>query len=133
VTAIFDASVIFPLLVEEENSEACQELVEGSPDRVHLDFTIIEVSNSLRSAVLRNRISSQRAAVAFQELKIICENPIQASDYLDEAFALALKINHSVNDCLYAIAARQNDATLVTCDAKFSAKLDPAIYRVLVL
>jgi predicted nucleic acid-binding protein len=46
------------------------------------------------------------------------------------AFALALEINHPVYDCLYAIAARENDATLITCDAKFAAKLDTAICSV---
>jgi predicted nucleic acid-binding protein len=133
VTIIPDASVIVPLLLNEVNSELCQKTIQQSPDRIHLDFTLIEVSNALRSGVARARISHERSLAAYEELQAICDSPIRASNYLEPAFALALKINHSVYDCLYAIAARENDATLVTCDAKFAAKLDPAIYRVQVL
>lgn len=63
----------------------------------------------------------------------LVSNPIGASQYLNDAFTLALQINQSVYDCLYAIAARENKATLVTCDAKFAAKLDPAVYKVQVI
>jgi predicted nucleic acid-binding protein len=130
VTIILDASLIVPLLIDDDNSLECQELVRQSPNRIHLDFTLIEVANSLRSAVARGRISTERSIAAYQELVAICDNPIKASDHLAAAFTLALAINHSVYDCLYAIAARENKATLLTCDAKFAAKLDPAVYSV---
>jgi predicted nucleic acid-binding protein len=133
VTIIPDASLIVPLLIDEDNSLECQELMRQSPHRIHLDFTLVEVSNSLRNAVVRNRISGQRAAAAFKELKVICDNPINASQYLESAYALALAINHPIYDCLYAVAARENKATLITCDAKFAAKLDPQIFKVHVL
>jgi predicted nucleic acid-binding protein len=133
VTIIPDASVIVPLLLNEENSTICQEIIEGSLKRIHLDFTLIEVSNSLRSAVARGRISLHRSKTAFDELNMICDHPIRSSVYLENALSLALQINHSVYDCLYAIAARANNATLVTCDAKFAAKLDNAIYSVKVV
>lgn len=133
MTLIPDASVIVPLLLNEENSTICQEIIEGSLNRIHLDFTLIEVSNSLRSAVARGRISLQRSRAAFDELNIICDHPIQSSIYLEGALALALEINHSVYNCLYAIAARENGVTLVTCDAKFAAKLDRAKFAVQVV
>jgi predicted nucleic acid-binding protein len=125
-----DASVIVPLLINEENSQICQEMIQGSADRLHLDFTLIEVANTLRSSVARGRISQERSEAAYKELIAICDNPIQAYVYLENALVLALQINHPVYDCLYAIAARENSATLVTCDAKFAAKLDTAIYSV---
>jgi predicted nucleic acid-binding protein len=133
VTIIPDASVIVPVLLNEVNSVLCQKTIQQSPDRIHLDFTLIEVSNALRSGVARARISKERSLAAYEELQAICENPIRANDYLERAFTLALQINHSVYDCLYAIAARENDATLVTCDAKFAAKLDPQTFKVQVL
>jgi predicted nucleic acid-binding protein len=133
VTIIPDASIIVPLLINEDNSQTCQGIIQQTADRIHLDFTLIEVTNSLRSSVARGRISLERSKAAFKELIAICDNPIQASDYLEAALVLALEINHSVYDCLYAIAARKNDATLVTCDTKFAAKLDPAIYSVQVV
>lgn len=130
MTIIPDTSVIVPLLLNEENSTICQDIIEGSLNRIHLDFTLIEVSNSLQSAVARGRISAQRSKAAFDELNMVCGQPIQSSTYLESALALALEINHSVYDCLYAIAARENIATLVTCDAKFAAKLEREKYAV---
>jgi predicted nucleic acid-binding protein len=130
VTIIPDASIIVPLLINEENSQICQEIIQGSADRLHLDFTLIEVANTLRSSVAPGRISRERSEAAYKELIAICDNPIQAYVYLEDALALALQIDHPVYDCLYAVAARENDATLVTCDATFAAKLDATVYSV---
>lgn len=128
-----DASVLVPIFIEEQNSEACQEALIDNVDRLFLDFTLIEVSNALRSAVLRQRLSAVRATSAQADLMSMAGRPIQASQYLDQALILALSINHSVYDCLYAIAAHDKDATLLTCDRRFADKLDSALYRVRVV
>jgi predicted nucleic acid-binding protein len=133
VVAVFDASAIFPLLVEEEKSVQAEAAFENSTASIILDFLHIELGNSLASSVRRQRITLEEAAALQGKLMTIVPATNHAAQFLDEAFTLALAINHPVYDCLYAVAARENKATLITCDAKFAGKLDPAIYRVQVL
>ena len=44
---------------------------------------------------------------------------------IDEAFALACQLNHSMTDCLYAVLARRLNLPLVTADGKLARKLAP--------
>jgi predicted nucleic acid-binding protein len=83
--------------------------------------------------VRRARINQGQAIEFLEEVLNLAKQIIPANSFLREAHALSLRINHPVYDCLYAIAARENGATLVTCDTKFTAKLDAAIYQVRVV
>jgi predicted nucleic acid-binding protein len=133
MVTVFDASVIFSLLLEEEKSPQAETAFENAADILILDFLHIEIGNSIASSVRRKRITLEQAARARSKALTLAPTTVAASQFLDDAFTLALAINHPVYDCLYAIAARENKGTLVTCDAKFAAKLDPATYDVLVL
>lgn len=126
---LLDNSVIFKLFVEEEKSEIVREIYAQNYELYYLDFTIIEAANSFASAARRNRISKQQASENFAMLKVIAQNILICANYLDDAFALALQIDHPTYDCLYAIAAKENDAVLVTADVKFAQKLDPKIFK----
>jgi predicted nucleic acid-binding protein len=130
VVVVLDASIVFPLLVKEDKSLLAQENYANSTKNLVLDFLHIEISNALASAIRQRRITAALATKAQIELAELLPITEAASQYLTAAFALALEINHPVYDCLYAIAARENDATLVTCDARFAAKLDTTIYNV---
>jgi predicted nucleic acid-binding protein len=133
VVVVLDASLVFPLLVEEDKSLLAQEIYANSVEHLVLDFLHIEVSNAIASAIRQRRITTSQASKAQIELVSLLPITATASQYLDAAFALALEINHPVYDCLYAIAARENDATLATCDVRFARKLDPELYRVQVV
>jgi predicted nucleic acid-binding protein len=133
VVVVLDASIVFPLLVEEDKSLLATEIYTNSTEYLVLDFLHIEVSNALASAIRQRRITAEHATNAQMELGVLLPITATASQYLNAAFALAQEINHSVYDCLYAVAAREIDATLVTCDVKFAAKLDPTKYRVQLL
>jgi predicted nucleic acid-binding protein len=133
MVTVFDASVIFSLLVEEEKSPQAEIAFENASDVLILDFLHIEIGNSLASSVRRKRITLEQAGKARSKALALAPPTVEASQFLDDAFALALAIHHPIYDCLYAVAARTNTASLVTCDAKFAAKLDPAIYSVQVL
>ncbi len=133
MVVIFDASIVFSMLIEEEKSELAASLYSNANEILVLDFLHIEISNALTSAVRQRRIITATASKAQMMLGSLLPITSYASTYLDAAFALALQINHPVYDCLYAVAARENSATLVTCDARFAAKLDTAIYKVQVV
>jgi predicted nucleic acid-binding protein len=133
MVAVVDASIFFPLLVNEDKSIVARRVLSETDDVIFLDFLLIEIANSLASSLRRRRFDTDYAIEAMAKAKKLITQPVSAAHYLDDAFTLALAINHPVYDCLYAITARENKGTLVTCDAKFAAKLDPATYGVLVL
>jgi predicted nucleic acid-binding protein len=127
---VLDASFVFPMLVEEEKSALALKARTSFSKLVVLDFLHIEISNALASAVRQRRITAEFATRAQVELGLLLPISAAASQYLTAAFTLALELNHPVYDCLYAVAAREKGATLVTCDRKFAAKLDPARFAV---
>jgi predicted nucleic acid-binding protein len=133
VVVVFDASIIFPLLVNEEKSLVAREIYAESQDVIFLDFLRLEIAIGLASSVRRRRFDQIYAKEAMEKLDKLILGATNSAPFVTAAFALALEINHPVYDCLYAIAARKNDATLVTCDTKFAAKLDPEIYSVRVI
>jgi predicted nucleic acid-binding protein len=130
---VVDASIVFPLLVDEDKSLAARRVFSETENIIFLDFLLIEIANGLASSLRRRRYDTNYAMKAMAKAGKLISNPERASKFLNAAFTLALEINHPIYDCLYAIAARENKATLVTCDAKFAAKLDPAVYSVQVL
>jgi predicted nucleic acid-binding protein len=132
MVAVVDASIVFPLLVEEDKSIVARRVLSETDDVIFLDFLLIEIANSLASSLRRRRFDMDYAIEAMAKAKKLITQPVSATHYLDEAFSLALAINHPIYDCLYAVAARANDASLLTCDAKFAAKLDSTTYKVLV-
>ena len=133
MVVVLDASFVFPLFVREEKTSQVQNLRTSITKVIALDFLHVEVANALTSAVRQKRVSAEFAAHALTSVVQLFPSNALSAHYLKTAFSLALKINHPVYDCLYAIAALTHDATLVTCDAKFAAKLDPAVYRVQVV
>jgi predicted nucleic acid-binding protein len=117
-------------LVNEEKSLVAREIYAKSHDVIFLDFLRVEIANGLASLVRRRRVDQTYATQAMEKLDRLILCATNSASFVTAAFALALEINHPVYDCRYAIAARENDVTLVTCDVKFAGKLDPQLYRV---
>jgi predicted nucleic acid-binding protein len=130
---VLDASIIFPLLVSEEKSIVAREIYAKSQDVIFLDFLRVEIANGLASSVRRRRFDQSYAAEAMEKLDRLIPRSTDSAQFVTAAFALALEINHPVYDCLYAVVASENNATLITCDAKFAAKLDRVKYSVQVI
>lgn len=125
-----DASLIFPTLVAEHNSEQCQKVLESAEERIFLDLCVLEVSNALWNAARQGRIDISRARSCQSRLLIMSANWVASLDYVGSALDLSLEINHPIYDCLYAAAAKEHGAILMTCDGRFARKLDGLSYRV---
>lgn len=122
---LIDNSVVFKLFIEEDKSDKARELFSQDHDFYFLDFTFLEAANSFASAVKRQRIGQRQAVENLENFKKLATQIIATFPYYSSALELALQLNHSVYDCLYAIAAKSKNATLVTCDEKFANKLVP--------
>lgn len=124
MSAVFDASVVVKWFVDDPLTEAAREARLSFRPAVAPSLMVVEVANALRRYVVRGEL---RPDAAQDDLAMI-EAVVEMSDHralVDEAFAMACRLNHSMTDCLYAVLARRLNLPLITADGKLARKLAP--------
>lgn len=122
MSAVFDASVVVKWLVDDPLSQLATEARLTFRPALAPDLVVVEVSNALRRYVVRGELEP---AAAQEDLSLL-PTVLDLQDHValvDEAFALACRLNHSMTDCLYAVLARRRNLPLVTADGKLARKL----------
>ena len=120
---VVNTSVAVKWLVEEENSEAADNILDGRHELHAPRLMVSEVGNTLwRKAKMGEIERSLAGALA----AAIPEMGVQWSD--DEAISadavrLAVALDRSVYDCVYLALANRIGATLVTADERFANAL----------
>ena len=120
---VVDASIAVKWLVEEENSEAADNILDGRHELHAPRLMVSEVGNTLwRKAKMGEIERSLAGALA----AAIPEMGVHWSD--DEAISadavrLAVALDRSVYDCVYLALANRIGATLVTADERFANAL----------
>lgn len=116
---VIDASYLLAFLLKENNFEV-NELIKQYKDRqIHLISSTLltfEVGNTLRTAVLRKRMSkphAQNILQAFLEFDIVEEK----ADYI-QTLQLALSKNLTFYDASYLFLTRKYKIPLLTLDTK---------------
>ena len=118
-----DASVAVKWLVEEENSEAADNILDGRHELHAPRLMVSEVGNTLWRKAKLGEIERSLAGVL---AAAIPEMGVHWSD--DEAISadavrLAVALDRSVYDCVYLALANRIGATLVTADERFADAL----------
>lgn len=121
---LLDASALVALVVEEESTPAVARLISPETSVVLLYLSLTETANALWAKVRRGVMAQQDAVAALARARLVADWIADDQEFLGEALDLAGQIGHPVYDCLYAAAARSLDASLLTCDRRFAAKLD---------
>lgn len=122
MSAVFDASVVVKWFVADPLTSAALKARQDYRPAVAPDLMLVEVANALRRYVVQGGLEP---AVAQDDLSMV-QATVELSDHaglVEEAFALACRLNHSMTDCLYAVMARRLNVPLVTADAKLTRKL----------
>ena len=116
-TFVVDASIVLAFLLQEKNDQANKILKKYRDEEIHLISPMLlkfEVGNSLRTAILRKRISQIKAEAlynAFLELDIVEEK----IDHI-KVLKLALSKKISFYDASYLYLALSNHIRLLTLD-----------------
>ncbi|MDZ4761420.1 MAG: type II toxin-antitoxin system VapC family toxin [Alphaproteobacteria bacterium] len=120
-SAVLDASVVVRWFTADSLSDAalgCRTRFVG----VAPDLLPIEVANALRLYCRTEKLDPSAVAAAVNglagQLTIVPSQPL-----LTTAFGLAVQLDHSVYDCLYAALALHEAIPLVTADRRFMKKL----------
>ncbi len=116
--AIVDASVALKWFVTEPGSDLAIALLQSQPLAAP-DFLLIELRAALWTRVRRNLSSLEDIRRAENEMAGIGIPLRPSSDFVRNAFDIALQLSHPIYDCLYLATALGINDLLVTADQRF--------------
>lgn len=120
---VVDASVAVKWLVEEEYSEAAEQILNGQHELHAPRLMASEVGNTLWRKARMGEIEREQAGAL---VAAVLEMAVQWADdeaICSDAVRLALALDRPVYDCVYLALAHRINATLITADARFANAL----------
>jgi predicted nucleic acid-binding protein len=127
-TLVIDSSVALKWIVEEVDSDIARRLMLSDHALACPEFALAEIANGLRCKERMAVLSPDAVIRAIDALPRFFAVLLSTQSLISDAMKLSQAIDHSVYDCLYAVASRALVAPLVTADAKFVAKLAPTLH-----
>lgn len=120
---VIDASVALKwyLLDEDQTAEADALAIDFFNGRINLLVPTLfdyEVTNTLKVAVVRNRISEPDAVAAISRFQILNLERHEFSLFQNEAFRLALRYQRSIYDAAYLALAKTHNLNFHTGDKR---------------
>lgn len=122
MSGVFDASVVVKWFVDDPLSEASSDARLAFRPAIAPSLITVEVANALRRYVVRGELDP---ATAREDISLI-PMAVELADhsrFVDEAFAMACRLNHSMTDCLYVVMAQRLNLPFITADKKLARKL----------
>jgi predicted nucleic acid-binding protein len=121
---VIDASVAAKWYFPEPGSRAATSVLDaaisGSRELVSPDLLTAEFTNVLRKKVRLNECRPDEARTILDLFATDRPRLVESEGLLTRALELALRLDHSVYDCLYVAAAVEHDARLVTADRRLA-------------
>lgn len=130
VPCVVDASVMIKLFLQEELSEAVQQIVDdlmlntaSSVALIVPDLFFVECANILRSKVRFNGYPPQTAIQAMRYLRELALSTTPTADLVEDALAIAFVYDISAYDAVYVALAAQRGLPLLTADTRLVQQL----------
>jgi predicted nucleic acid-binding protein len=126
---VVDASLAVQLVLAEPGSTKIEsyfaEGVDWNP-LIAPSILVSETAAAITKKLRRKEINEASARDAFQVWREILSRGlfelVPANDLIDDAFALSLRLNHALHDCLYIALAQSQDCALATRDGVMAQK-----------
>jgi predicted nucleic acid-binding protein len=120
---VVDSSVVLKWFVDEPQRELAAALLDSDDVLIAPDLALSEVTNALWRKARKGEVTPLQVAEAIHEIgSILVLRPV-TPEMTETAFQIAQTIGHSIYDCLFLACAMQEEAELITADAKFLEKL----------
>ena len=116
---VLDASIAVKLITQEPGSEAALNRVLAEDELIAPDWIKIEVASALSRKVRHGGLPLQAARAGMTALLAYLQDQLNSASLLEDAFALSVKIDHGIYDCLYLAAAVRHQCVALTADEPF--------------
>jgi predicted nucleic acid-binding protein len=121
---VVDASVAIKWYFRERGAEAATHVLaegnEGVRALLAPDWVVAEFANVLRKKVRRDECSGAEAQAILGAFETDAPELLDSVPLATRALELALRLDETVYDCLYLAAAIEEEACLVTADARLA-------------
>ncbi|MEP9374179.1 type II toxin-antitoxin system VapC family toxin [Mesorhizobium sp. KR1-2] len=117
---IIDASVASHWFVDTEFSAAADPF-RALPGLIAPTFLLVETANVLCKRARGGELPAERCLESIDVLQVSLTELVSDVGLLPQAMTLALRIRHSVYDCLYLALAQERRETLITADRRLAA------------
>jgi len=125
---VVDASVALCWFAREEETAAANRLIAGQAALVAPSLLLLEFASGLWKKARRSEIAGDLVEVGMREIRRFVPQIVDYADFADSALALARELDHSIYDCVYLALARRREASFVTLDRRFVAKVSVTRY-----
>ena len=122
---ILDASVAIKVVVAEADSDLAEPVLDHA--LLAPDLLMAECGNILWKKVRRGQLPAESAADAAAALLAMRVELLPASRFLAGALRRAIRVDHSVCDCLYLEMAATLGLPLVTADRRLRQFAGPGL------
>jgi predicted nucleic acid-binding protein len=120
--AVWDASVLFKLIVVEDDTHLAESLIRST--RVFVpDFAFLEIGNALWSRIHSGQAGYQEVKPLIGYLRNLGLETREMDRFVDRALEIASLTDHPIYDCVYLAMAEDYDVPLVTADRRFVSAL----------
>jgi len=119
---VIDASLAVKWFVTEEGHATAVSLLEQNQILVAPDLIFPETTNVFWKKLQKGEMTSEQSQLACRALPGFLQGTFSSSRLSADALKLAIRLNHSVYDCIYLACAEQQGAKLVTADKKFVSR-----------
>lgn len=125
MTAVFDANIVVKWFVDGPLSGSAIEARKTWRQPCAPSLLTVEVANAFRRYVVRGDLDG---ALAIRNVALVPRivRLIDHRDFLEEATRIAIRQNHSVQDCIYVAMAMHFHLPLITADEKLARKFADA-------
>jgi predicted nucleic acid-binding protein len=118
MTAVVDASVAVKWVIPEVLSDRANALRARAEQMLAPDLLLAEAANAFGKKLLRHELTAREASTALELLTASGLDFRPTGPLLARALELARRLRHPVYDCVYLALAQEENATLVTADAR---------------
>lgn len=128
-----DASIAVKFILNEVDSDSAYRLA-ASPLRLAApDLVLLETANALWKNIRLGTATRAQADAGLIALHQIVPDLRPSGEWLTQAFALSIELDHPVYDCAYLALAIAADAPVVTADRRFLGVVSASPHASLVL
>jgi predicted nucleic acid-binding protein len=121
MTVVVDVSGVIEILLCREKADKFDEAMQGVTQIVTPDLYISELTNTLWKYYTKKMQPKNKCIDYIKDGIDFIDKFIDSKEIWEEAFVEGINNKHSIYDMFYMVAARRNNATLITNDAILAA------------